>query len=112
MGRRMLRGARIGLTAGLSLAGLYLVLGVCGSARTEFLAYSLLAVGFPSVFAILPLLQWVGIQGGLGECVPLVLLALSLNGSLWGALVGAILTSPPSLDRRKDRGRLKTTRTP
>ena len=51
IGRRMLRGAGIGLAAGLSLAGLYFALGVCGSARP-----------------ILPLLQWVGLQGGLREC--------------------------------------------
>jgi hypothetical protein len=98
IGRRMLRGARIGLAAGLSLAGLYFALGVCGSARPEFLGYSLLAIGFPSVFAILPLLQWIGLQGGLRECVPLVLLALPLNGSLWGAVLGAMLTSPARRD--------------
>lgn len=102
IGRRMLRGAGLGLTAGLSLAGLYFVLGVCGSPRTEFLGYSLLAIGFPSVFVILPLLQWLGIEGGRGECVPLVLLALPLNGSLWGALLGVILTSPRSPGRRGD----------
>jgi len=98
IGHRILRGARIGFIAGLCLAALYLGLGVRPSELTEPLGYSLLLVGFPMVFAILPLLKWAGIQGGLGEYVPLVVLALCLNGILWGALLGAILTSPRSPD--------------
>lgn len=101
---RILRGARSGLVAGLCLAALYLVLGARVNEFTEFLGYSLLVVGFPSVFAILPVLQWIGIQGGLGEYVALVLLALSLNGILWGAILGSVLISLPSPDRQRNRG--------
>jgi hypothetical protein len=99
IGHRMLRGARIGLIAGLGLAALFLMLGIWGNELNKVVGYLLLLVGFPVVFAILPALQWLGIQGGLGEFVPLVLLSLSLNGSLWGALLGAIPTSQRPRDR-------------
>ena len=49
-------------------------------------------VGFPTFFAIVSALQWLGIQGGMREWVAIVLLALSLNGALWGAVIGAAIT--------------------
>jgi hypothetical protein len=92
--RGLLREALIGTLAGLCVAGLYLLLGANGNELTEFLAYSLVLVGFPAVFAVSPLLNWLGIGSGLAEYVGLVLLALPLNGTLWGACLGALLTPP------------------
>jgi len=89
--RGMLRGALIGLLVGIGLAAVYLIFGLRGNERTEFLAYSLVLVGFPVVWAVSPVLKWVGLQGGLGEYVGLVLLSLPLNGSLWGACFGSLL---------------------
>jgi hypothetical protein len=84
------RGAKVGLIVGVGLAVLYLALGVRVNEFTELIGYSLLLVGFPTVFAILPVLKWLGIQGGMGEYVPLVSLTLSINGIPWGALLGAL----------------------
>jgi hypothetical protein len=104
IGRRALRGARIGLIAGLCLASLYLVLGIRGNELTEVLGYSLLVVGFPAMFVIESVLQWSGIQGGMREYVLLVVLALSLNGCVWGTLLGTILTAPSLGGRQGGRG--------
>ena len=104
IGRRALRGAKIGLIAGLCLASLYLVLGTRGNELTEVLGYSLLVLGFPAVFLIEPVLQWSGIQGGMREYVVLVVLALSLNGCLWGTLLGTILIAPSLGGRQGGRG--------
>jgi hypothetical protein len=99
--RGTLKGAKIGFLAGLCLAALYLVIGALGD--TEFnksLGYSLLLVGFPTLFAIVPALQWLGVQGGTREGVAIVLLTLSLNGALWGAVIGVAVTLG-SLGHRK-----------
>jgi hypothetical protein len=88
-----LKGAKIGFLAGLCLAALYLVIGALGDTElTKSLGYSLLLVGFPTFFAIVSGLQWLGIQGGTREWVAIVLLTLSLNGALWGAVIGAAIT--------------------
>jgi hypothetical protein len=89
VGRQALRGARIGLLAGLCLSVLYLALGAIGT--TDFgksLGYSLLLVGFPTLFAVVPVLEWLGLQGGAYQGVAALLLTLSLNGALWGAVLG------------------------
>ena len=93
IGRGIIKGARIGVLAGLSLAALYGVIGVLGT--TEFnksLGFSLLLVGFPTLFAVVPGLQWLGLQGGTREGVAVLLLTLSLNGALWGAVIGAAVS--------------------
>jgi hypothetical protein len=88
-----LKGARIGSLAGLCLAALYLVIGAVGDTElTKSLGFSLLLVGFPTFFAIVSALQWLEIQGGMREWVAIVLLTLSLNGALWGAVIGAAIT--------------------
>jgi hypothetical protein len=98
------RGAKIGLIVGVGLAVLYLALGARVNEFTELIGYSLLLVGFPTVFGILPVLKWLGIQGGMGEYVPLVSITLSVNGILWGALIGALLASSPSTRHQDGRG--------
>ena len=88
-----LKGAKIGFLAGLCLAALYLVIGALGDTElTKSLGFSLLLIGFPTFFAIVSALQWLGIQGGMREWVAIVLLTLSLNGALWGAVIGAAMT--------------------
>jgi hypothetical protein len=102
--RGPLNGAKVGLLAGLCLAAVYVVIGALGD--TEFnksLGFSLLLIGFPTLFAVVPALQWLGVQGGTREGVALVLLTLSLNGVLWGALIGAAMT----LASRRYRKRLE-----
>jgi hypothetical protein len=47
----MLRGARIGVLAGITLAVLYIALGTRVNEFTELLGYSLVIVGFPALFA-------------------------------------------------------------
>ena len=99
--RGTLKGAKIGCLAGLCLAALYLVIGALGDTElTKSLGFSLLLVGFPTLFAIVFALQWLGVQGGMREGVAIVLLTLSLNGALWGAVIGAIVTLA-SLGNRK-----------
>jgi hypothetical protein len=91
--RRTLTWTRIGLVAGLCLAAVYLVVLALGD--TEFnksVGFSLLLVGFPTLFAIVPLLEWLGVQGGKPEALALIPLTLLLNGALWGAAAGAITT--------------------
>jgi hypothetical protein len=96
--RGTLKGARIGFLAGLCLAALYLGIGALGDTElNKSLGYSLLLVGFPTLFAIVPALQWLGVQGGMREAVALVLLTLSLNGALWGAIIGATVCIPRPL---------------
>ena len=92
IGRGLLRGARIGVCIGLCLAALYAAIGAL--ATTEFnksLAFSLLFVGFPTLFAVVPALQWMGLQGGTREGIAVLLLTLAGNGFLWGAIIGALL---------------------
>jgi hypothetical protein len=87
-----LRGARLGLLAGLCLAALYVALGALGT--TDFnksLGYSLLLLGFPTLFAVVPALHWLGLEGGTHEGVAALLVTLSLNGAMWAALLGAAL---------------------
>ena len=99
---RILKGAKIGFLAGLSLAALYLVIGALGDTElTKSLGFSLLLVGFPTLFAIVPALQWLGVQGGMREGVATLLLTLLLNGALWGAVIGATvaLVSPGNRKR-------------
>ena len=97
-----LKGAKIGFLAGLCLAPLYLVIGALGDTElTKPLGFSLLLVGFPTFFAIVSALQWLGIQGGMREWVAIVLLTLSLNGALWGAVIGAAITLRSSGHRRR-----------
>jgi hypothetical protein len=91
--RGPLNGAKVGFLAGLCLAAVYVVIGALGD--TEFnksLGFSLLLIGFPTLFAVVPALQWLGVQGGTREGVALLLLTLSLNGVLWGAVIGAAVT--------------------
>jgi hypothetical protein len=91
--RGTLKGARIGLLAGLCLAGLYLLIGALGTTElTKSLGYSLLLVGYPTFFAIESALRWLGIQGGMREGVAIVVLTLPLNSALWGAVIGAAIT--------------------
>ena len=91
--RGTLKGAKVGFLAGLCLAALYVVIGVLGDTElSKSLGFSLLLVGFPTLFAIVPALQWLGVQGGTYEGVAIVLLTLSLNGALWGAVIGAVIT--------------------
>jgi hypothetical protein len=59
-GRRMLRGARIGVLAGITLAVLYIALGTRVNEFTELLGYSLVIVGFPALFAAIPVVQELG----------------------------------------------------
>ena len=91
--RGTLKGAKIGLLAGLGLAGLYVVIGVLGDTElNKSLGFSLLLVGFPTLFAIVPARQWLGVQGGGREGVVILWLTLALNGALWGAVIGAAVT--------------------
>ena len=93
IGRGTLKGGKIGFLAGLCLAALYLVIGALGDTElTKSLGFSLLLVGFPTLFAVVPALQWLGVQWGMREGVAALLLTLSLNGALWGAVVGAALS--------------------
>ena len=102
--RGTLKGAKIGLLAGLGLAAVYIVIGALGDTElTKSLGWSLLLVGFPILFAIVPTLQWLGIQGGMVEGVVAVLLTLSLNGALWGAVIGGTVALT-SLGRGKRMG--------
>ena len=99
--RGTLKGAKIGFLTGLCLAALYVVIGVLGDTElSKSLGFSLLLVGFPTLFAIVPALQWLGVQGGTREGVVILLLTLSLNGALWGAVIGAAVTLG-SLGHRK-----------
>jgi hypothetical protein len=91
--RGTLKGAKIGFLAGLCLAALYLVILALGDTELDkSVGFTLLLVGFPTLFAIVPLVQGLGLQGGKHEGVALVLLTLSLNGALWGVVIGAVIT--------------------
>jgi hypothetical protein len=99
--RGTLKGAKAGFLAGLCLAALYVVVGALGDTElTKSLGFSLLLVGFPTLFAVVPALQWLGVQGGMREGVAILVLTLSLNGALWGAVIGAAITLG-SLGHRK-----------
>lgn len=90
--RGSLRGAKIGLLAGLCLALLYPVILVFGDIElNKTVGYTLLLVGFPLIFAVESFLRSLGLQGGKAEAVALVLLSLPLNGALWGALAGSVI---------------------
>lgn len=96
-----LKGTKVGLLAGLCLSAPYLVIGALGDTElNKSLGFSLLLVGFPTLFAIVPGLQWLGVQGGAREGVLVVLLTLSLNGALWGTVIGTGVTLA-SLGRRR-----------
>jgi hypothetical protein len=98
----VLRGARIGVLVGVCLAAVYFALGAVGT--TDFgksLGYSLLLVGFPTLFAVVPALEWLGLEGGTYQGVAALLLTLSLNGALWGAVLGAALGLAQRLHRRR-----------
>jgi hypothetical protein len=88
----MRRGARFGVLAGITLAVLYIALGTRVNEFTELVGYSLVIVGFPALFVAIPIVQELGLRGGLGEYAALVSLTLPLNGILWGALLGALLS--------------------
>ena len=100
--RGILKGAKIGCLAGLCLAALYVVIGALGDTElSKSLGFSLLLVGFPTLFAVVPALQWLGVQGGgMREGVAVLVVTLSLNGALWGAVIGAAV-SLRSLGHRK-----------
>ena len=102
IGRRMRRGARIGLLAGITLAVLYIALGTRVNQFTELLGYSLGIVGFPALFAAIPVVQGLGLRGGLAEYAALVSLTFPLNGILWGAILGVVLSSPATPDGQGD----------
>jgi hypothetical protein len=94
--RGTLKGAKTGILAGVCLAVVYLVIGAL--ADTEFnksVGFSLLLVGFPTLFAVIPALQWLGVQGGNHEGMALLVLTLSLNGALWGSIIGAAVALWP-----------------
>jgi len=93
IGRRMRRGARRGFLAGLALAMLYAALGTRVHQFTELLGYSLVIVGFPALFAVIPVVQASGLRGGFGEYAAVVFLTFPLNGLLWGAILGVFLSS-------------------
>jgi hypothetical protein len=98
----MLRGARIGAMVGLCLSIIYFALGALGT--TDFgksLGYSLLLVGFPTLFAVVPALEWLGLEGGTYQGVAALLLTLSLNGALWGAVFGTAFGLAQRLHRRQ-----------
>ena len=100
--QRALRGARIGVLAGVCLAVIYFALGALGT--TDFgksLGYSLLLVGFPTLFAVVPALEWLGLEGGTYQGVAALLLTLSLNGALWGVVLGAAFGLAQRLHRRQ-----------
>jgi hypothetical protein len=87
------RGARWGLLVGLCLAVLYLVIWALGDIElNKSLGFSLLFIGYPTLFAVVHVLGWLGLQGGTREVVLLILLTLSLNGALWGAVIGTGLS--------------------
>jgi hypothetical protein len=91
--RGTLKGAKVGLLTGLCLAALYAVIGALGDTElNKSLGFSLLLVGFPTLFAMVSALQWLGLQGGMREGVAVLLLTLSLNGALWGTVIGAAVT--------------------
>jgi hypothetical protein len=99
--RGSLRGAKIGLLAGLCLALLYPVILVFGDIElNKTVGYTLLFVGFPLIFAVEPFLRSLGLQGGKTEAVALVLLSLPLNGALWGALIGSVIARLSVVRRR------------
>ena len=102
IGRRMWRGARIGVLAGITLAMLYIALGTRVNEFTELLGYSLVIVGFPALFAAIPGVQEFGLRGGLAEYAVLVSLTFPLNGILWGAILGVVLSSPATPDNHGD----------
>ena len=102
IGRRMRRGARIGVLAGITLAVLYIALGTRVNEFTELLGYSLAIVGFPALFAAIPVVQALGLRGGMGEYAALVSLTFPLNGILWGAILGLVLSSPAAPDGHRD----------
>jgi hypothetical protein len=95
----MRRGAGIGFLAGVALAVLYTALGTRVNQFTELLGYSIAVVGFPALFAAIPVVQALGIRGGPGESAALVFLTFPLNGILWGAVLGAVLRSRVGHDR-------------
>jgi O-antigen/teichoic acid export membrane protein len=99
--RGTLKGVKVGFLTGLCLAAIYAVIGALGDTElNKSLGFSLLLVGFPTLFAVVPALQWLGAQGGTREGVVILLLTLSLNGALWGAIIGAAV-SVGSLGHRK-----------
>ena len=78
------------MLVGICLAAVYIVVGVLGTTDIDkSLGYSLLLIGFPTLFAVVPVLEWLGLQGGTREGIAVLLLTLTLNGALWGAIVGA-----------------------
>jgi hypothetical protein len=102
IGRRMWRGAGIGVLAGITLALLYIALGTRVNEFTELLGYSLVIVGFPALFAAIPVVQELGLRGGLGEYAALISLTFPLNGLLRGAILGVVLSSPATPDNHGD----------
>jgi hypothetical protein len=94
----MWRGARLGFLAGIALAALYIALGIRVHEFTELLGYSVGVVGFPALFAAIPVVQALGLRGGLAEGAALVSLTFPLNGILWGAILGVLLSSPAAPD--------------
>jgi hypothetical protein len=48
----------------------------------------MLLVGFPTLFVVVPVLEALGLQGGPREGIAVLLLTLTLNGALWGAIIG------------------------
>ena len=90
IGRAALRGVRIGMLVGICLGAVYIVIGALGTTElNKSLGFSLLLVGFPTLFAVVPALEWLGLQGGTREGMAVLLLTLTLNGTLWGAIIGA-----------------------
>ena len=99
---RALKGARIGFLTGLCLAAIYIALGAMGT--TDFgksLGYSLLLVGFPMLFAVVPALEWLGLRGGTYEGVVALLVTFCLNLALWGVALGVALGLAARLPRNR-----------
>jgi hypothetical protein len=62
----------------------------------------LVIVGFPALFAVIPVVQELGLRGGLAEYAVIVSLTFPLNGILWGAILGVVLSSRAAPDGRGD----------
>jgi len=100
LARRTLKGVKIGLLAGLFLAVLYLLILALGDTEQDkSVGFTLLLVGFPTLFGVVPAIEWLGLQGGKREGTVLILVTLALNGALWGAVIG-VMISLGSLGRK------------
>jgi hypothetical protein len=85
------KGAAIGLVVGLTLAIVFLLAGSQGNEASVFLAYSCAILGFPVSLLLGPILNALGLHGGMPQYVAIVLLTLPLNGLVLGSVIGALV---------------------